>query len=138
MITCTRKLWFCSGHRVKGHEGKCRHLHGHNYIVYITAQADLDSIGRVIDFSILKEKFGDYIDQNFDHGFLLWDIDKEAIDAVSMIGNQKLFLLPCNPTAENIAQYLLEKSDEILETNDVQVVSIKIYETENCFAEATI
>ena len=137
MISCTRKLWFCAGHRVKGHEGKCRHLHGHNYIVYITAQAELDSIGRVIDFSILKQKFGDYIDKNFDHGFLLWDIDREAIESVSLVGRQKLFLLPYNPTAENIAKFLLEKSAEILGTDEVRVTSVKIYETENCFAEAT-
>ena len=137
MISCTRKLWFCAGHRVKGHEGKCRHLHGHNYIVYITAQAELDSIGRVIDFSILKQKFGDYLDKNFDHGFLLWDIDREAIESVSLVGKQKLFLLPFNPTAENIAKFLLDKSAEILGTDEVRVTSVKIYETENCFAEAT-
>ena len=105
--------------------------------MYITAQAELDSIGRVIDFSILKQKFGDYIDKNFDHGFLLWDIDREAIESVSLVGRQKLFLLPYNPTAENIAKFLLEKSAEILGTDEVRVTSVKIYETENCFAEAT-
>ena len=54
MITCTRRIQFCAGHRVMGHEGKCRNLHGHNYVVFVTAQADeLDSVGRVIDFSVL-------------------------------------------------------------------------------------
>jgi len=141
MITCTRKLWFCAGHRVKGHEGKCSHLHGHNYIVYVTAQASLDSIGRVIDFSVLKDKFGSFIDDNFDHGFLVWEEDKEVIDALDYFdaycGEQKIFVMPTNPTAENIAQFLLDNSDDILDDKGVEVTMIKVYETENCFAVAT-
>ena len=137
MISCTRKLWFCAGHRVKGHEGKCRHLHGHNYIVYITAQASLDSIGRVIDFGVLKEQFGSFIDDNFDHGFLVWEDDKEVIDVLKNMGEQKVFVMPTNPTAENIAQFLLDNSDDILGNKGVEVTMVKVYETENCFAVAT-
>jgi 6-pyruvoyltetrahydropterin/6-carboxytetrahydropterin synthase len=36
------------GHRVHGHEGKCRHLHGHNYRVHFTCIAEdgaLDGVG---------------------------------------------------------------------------------------------
>ena len=137
MISCTRKLWFCAGHRVKGHEGKCRHLHGHNYIVYITAQASLDSIGRVIDFGVLKQEFGSFIDDNFDHGFLVWEDDKEVIDVLKNMGEQKIFVMPTNPTAENIAQFLLDNSDDILDNKGVEVTMVKVYETENCFAVAT-
>ena len=49
MITCTRRLTFCAGHRVLGHESKCAHPHGHNYVVYVTAEAEqLDDVGRVM------------------------------------------------------------------------------------------
>ena len=137
MISCTRKLWFCAGHRVKGHEGKCRHLHGHNYIVYITAQASLDSIGRVIDFGVLKEQFGSFIDENFDHGFLVWEEDTEVLGVLKNMGEQKIFVMPTNPTAENIAQFLLDNSEEILDNKEVEVTMVKIWETENCFAVAT-
>jgi len=137
MITCTRKLWFCAGHRVKGHEGKCRYLHGHNYIVYVTAQASLDSIGRVIDFGVLKERFGTFIDDNFDHGFLVWKEDTEAIEVLKNMVEQKIFVMPSNPTAENIAQFLLANSRRILDNKDVEVTMIKVYETENCFAVAS-
>ena len=138
MITCTRKLWFCAGHRVMGHEGKCKHLHGHNYIVYITAEAKLDKIGRVIDFSVLKDQFGAFIDDNFDHGFLVWDKDEEVIKVLKGINEQKIFLMPTNPTAENIAQYLLDNSDEILDKKGVKVTMVQVYETENCSAVATL
>ena len=37
MITATRRIQFAAGHRVFGHEGKCRYLHGHNFIAFVTA-----------------------------------------------------------------------------------------------------
>src|SRR5262249_22784820 len=56
MITATRRIQFAAGHRVFGHEGKCRYLHGHNFVALVTAAADdLDAVGRVIDFGVLKE-----------------------------------------------------------------------------------
>ena len=72
MITCTRRFQFCAGHRVHRHESKCRNLHGHNYVLFVTVTApELDSLGRVIDFSIIKGLVGDWIDSKWDHGFIL-------------------------------------------------------------------
>ena len=57
MLTAERYHDISCGHRVVGHENKCRHLHGHNYRVhFVCTAANLDHIGRVIDFSIIKEK----------------------------------------------------------------------------------
>ena len=141
-ISCTRRLQFCAGHRVYGHESKCSHLHGHNYVVYIEAQADLDAIGRVVDFSVLKEFYGGWIDRNWDHGFLLWDKDTEAIAAVSAckgVGGcaQKLYLMPSNPTAENIAEYLRrEVGAAFTAQHGIKIVSVRVWETENCYADS--
>ena len=33
-LTCTRRLQFCAGHRVYGHESKCANVHGHNLAVF--------------------------------------------------------------------------------------------------------
>ena len=39
-------------HRLPGHEGGCRFLHGHNYIVEVSVRSDvLDSMGMVMDFA---------------------------------------------------------------------------------------
>ena len=69
--TATRRLQFCAGHRVHDHESECRNLHGHNYVVFLTAASTsddpLDKLGRVIDFGVLKEKFGAWIDEWWDH-----------------------------------------------------------------------
>lgn len=134
-ISCTRRLQFCAGHRVMGHENKCAHPHGHNYIVHITADAlALDSIGRVIDFSALKAHFGRFIEECWDHGFL---IHKEDVALHEFLTQQgfKCFVMPYNPTAENIAHFL---ATEVAGTMDhalnVRVTRVVVEETENCNA----
>jgi 6-pyruvoyltetrahydropterin/6-carboxytetrahydropterin synthase len=140
MITCTRRVQFCTGHRVFGHEGKCRHLHGHNYVVMLTASADaLDNLGRVIDFSVLKARLGGWIDQHWDHGCVIWDGDTEAQAAVLACQPAKLFLLPSNPTAENMADYLLRVvGPEVLADTGIGLTAVRLWETENCYADATL
>jgi len=137
-ITAVRRLQFCSGHRVYRHESKCAHLHGHNYVVFFHARADqgLDDLGRVIDFAVLKQQFTRWIDENWDHGFILWEQDVEAIAAMSALDKQKLFLLPNNPTAENMALHLLDVvAPMVLEGTGVQLTKVVLWETENCFVE---
>jgi len=140
MITCTRRIQFCAGHRVHLHESKCRNFHGHNYVVFVEAVApELDSVGRVIDFSVLKQKIGGWIDAHWDHGFLYWQDDSEARVALAHIGQQKVHVMPANPTAENMAQYLLSTiCPKELEGTNVVVRKVTIWETENCYAEALL
>lgn len=147
-ITCTRRLTFCAGHRVMGHENKCAHMHGHNYVVHITAEStqparSLDSIGRVIDFSVIKDKVGSWIESFWDHGFILCKDDQQASQAMADMGNiknnegQKIYTMPCNPTAENLAYYLLNDiCPRLLIDTHCQVTKVVIEETENCSAEA--
>jgi len=146
-ISCTRRIQFCAGHRVMGHENKCAHMHGHNYVVYVTARAVkrskvVDDVGRVIDFSVLKQRLGGWIEANWDHGFLLHEHDSNAIEALLAFGTssgimQKTYLLPCNPTAEMLADFLLfSVCPGLFEDTEVEIERICVWETENCFAEA--
>lgn len=139
MITCTRKIHFCSGHRVLNHESKCANLHGHNYVAWVTAVApDLDNLGRIIDFSVLKEKVGGWIDEKWDHTTILYMKDLHLYNAIQLFeGNRKVFLMPTNPTAENMASYLLHQVCPIvLDGTGVEVNKIQLFETENCYATA--
>ena len=138
-LSCTRRLTFEAGHRVYGHESKCANLHGHSYKVEIEAVADLDSLGRVIDFSVLKERVGGWLDEHWDHGFVIWFKDAEASFALSELKTQKLYRMPYNPTAENMARHLLEDiCPLVLRGLGVTVTSVLIRETENCFAVARL
>jgi 6-pyruvoyltetrahydropterin/6-carboxytetrahydropterin synthase len=138
-VSAVRRIQFCAGHRVQQHESKCRNLHGHNYVVFFHAVADgggLDRLGRVIDFGVLKERLGAWIEQNWDHGFELCRADREASAAVSGVAGQTVSLLPTNPTAENMALHLLDEvCPRALADTAVRVHKVVLWETENCFVE---
>lgn len=138
ITTCTRQLTFDAGHRLLNHGGKCAMFHGHTYRVLLTARRKedgLDAIGRVVDFSVLKEKFGSWIERYWDHGFLLNSDDTVGLAALRSMPGQKLYSMPSNPTAENIARYLLENvaATELYGT-DVELVEVTVWETPNCYA----
>lgn len=138
MMTITRKLEFDAGHRVMNHESKCATLHGHRYVVEVTATADnLDSIGRIIDFSVLKAKIGEWIDLHWDHTTIVFEQDLATIQGLHMCPSFKsIWISPWNPTAENMADYLLRSvCPKVLEGTGVAVIALKLYETPNCWAE---
>lgn len=140
MVTATRRIQFAMGHRVHGHEGKCRHLHGHNFVAFVTATAaTLDAVGRVIDFGVLKERIGGWIEREWDHGFVVWAEDGEALAALRQVAGQQVYVLPTNPTAENLAEHLLRVvGPQVLAGTDTRLVKVTLYETENGIAEATL
>jgi 6-pyruvoyltetrahydropterin/6-carboxytetrahydropterin synthase len=135
MIICVRKIEFDSAHRLINHEGKCRMLHGHRYAVEASFCAkQLDDVGRVIDFGVIREVLGSWIDEHFDHNTILSISDKKLGEEISKNTQQKIYYLPNNPSAENIAKHLLDNiCPQIFINHDVECVAIKLYETPNCF-----
>lgn len=142
MQSCVRKLHFCYGHRVMNHESKCRNLHGHNGVLWIHATVvnNLDDLGRVIDFGVLKQKIGSWVDENWDHTMIINKDDLKTIDLLNEVDrNKEIFILPYNPTAENMANYLLhEVCPEQLFKMGVIVHQVDLHETENCVAKASL
>lgn len=138
-VTITRKLEFDAAHRVMNHESKCSTMHGHRYTVEITAEAEqLDDIGRIIDFSVLKAKLGTWLDEHWDHNVILFEKDTETVKAMRWIPRKKEpFVAPWNPTAENMAHYLVNKiCPELLHGTGVTATKVRLYETVNCWADA--
>lgn len=138
-LSAVRKIHFCYGHRVMGHENKCGSLHGHNGILWIYASPfkDLDKVGRVVDFSIIKEVVGGWVDEHWDHTTILYKEDKKTIDLLKEAPSFKgLFILERNPTAENMADYLLNHiCPALLKGKGIYISKIVFWETENCFVE---
>lgn len=128
------------GHRVVGHEGKCRFLHGHNYRVHFVCEAEnneLDGLGRVIDFGVVKSKLCMWLEDNWDHKFLAWDKDSliNTVDSsISWDELQESFVfVPFNPTAENMAEYLVNViAPQQLVDTEIIVTEITIEETRKC------
>lgn len=140
----TRKLEWDAGHRVLHHEGKCKHLHGHRYVAEITVvgkQDPLDSLGRVIDFSVVKAQVGAWIDDNWDHNLMLHPDDpllKMTVDFAkeAFAGKDPYVMQTGNPTAENIAKELFFKAAALMPAS-IRIVRVRVWETPNCFADYT-
>lgn len=135
MILAERYHDISCGHRVVGHEGKCRFLHGHNYRIHFTVAAEqLDSVGRVVDFSVIKFTLCEWLEEHFDHKFLIWEKD-ELLPQLREIAGDSLVVVPFNPTAEHIAQYLVEHiGPDQLKDYPVRLISCKVEETAKCSA----
>lgn len=144
-LTANRYHDFSCGHRVVGHEGKCRHLHGHNYRVHFYCEADeLDTVGRVIDFSVIKEKLCMWLEDKWDHKFLAWEKDQlmqtvfTALDTARFNDSlnaleESVVWVPFNPTAENMADWLLKVvAPAQLQHTGVKVTKVIIEETRKC------
>jgi 6-pyruvoyltetrahydropterin/6-carboxytetrahydropterin synthase len=140
MITITRKIEFDAAHRILNHESKCRNLHGHRYVLEAQFQTkELDELGRVIDFGVVKEVLGAWIDENFDHNVILSVKDKALGDEIVKATGQKIYYLDENPTAENIALHLLnEICVKLFAQKNVKCAAIRLYETPNCFCDVKI
>ena len=129
MFRVTREIEFCYGHRLLNYPGKCRHLHGHNGRAVITLQGQaLDPRGMLVDFSEIKQKIQLWIDENLDHNMLLCK-DDPLLPLLRERG-ERVFVMNDNPTAENIARMIYEKTLEA----GLPVVEVRLWETGNCFA----
>lgn len=139
-VTATRYHDFCAGHRVHGQGGKCEHLHGHNYRVHFDIQAakgssSTDDVGRVLDFSVIKSVLCEWLEENWDHRMLMWKDDPMSSYVLDI--DKSTVLVPFNPTAENMAGFLVEQVAPWLFQEakiDCVLVSCTIDETRKCSA----
>ena len=140
-MTITRRVAFNAGHRLLGHEGMCRYLHGHNYEAefHVQAEAGLDAVGRVADFSDLKKRLKGWVDRHWDHGLLLNRADENAIAAAEAMEPSRYFLMDGNPTAEAMAEHLLNVAcPEALAGLGVRCVKVVLWETPESSAVAEL
>jgi 6-pyruvoyltetrahydropterin/6-carboxytetrahydropterin synthase len=116
MYSVTKRIDFCYGHRLVGHDGVCKHLHGHNAIAEIEVRADtLDSRDMVVDFGDIKRLVKEWIDR-----------EAEALQALG----EPVYLLDSNPTAERIARLLFDVSRE----RGLAVSRVTLWETPSSWA----
>lgn len=123
------------GHRVCQQGSKCEHLHGHNYRVHFICEAEeLDNVGRVIDFGDIKKRLCQWLEDHWDHRMLIWMKDPWAMQLRAIDGGG-IYTVPFNPTAENMAWYLVTViGPQQLEGTGIKLVECRIEETRKCSA----
>lgn len=134
----SRKFSFSSGHTITGHQGKCRHLHGHNYECEVTVtpkeDAGLDDLGMVVDFSALKAVCEGAV-EGLDHHFLIWQRDPRA-DSLIDLDPDSIVILEHQPTVEYICEILEHNLREVIWDCGfpIDLVGLTVNETEDCRA----
>jgi 6-pyruvoyltetrahydropterin/6-carboxytetrahydropterin synthase len=102
-----RRFGFEAAHRLPGHPGKCRELHGHSYRLVVTVERALDEgSGMVIDFGELKQI-----------------VRREVID---LVDHKCLNDLIDNPTAELVVIWIWQRLTGALPG----LVEIELFETD--------
>lgn len=108
-------------------------MHGHNYRVYFEVEAEqLDTVGRVMDFSAIKEKLCEWLEENWDHKFLVSKYDPFA-KQLKQLDPDGVKVVSFNPTAENMGDFLLNwVAPKQLEGTNCTLVRVTIEETRKC------
>ena len=113
---------FSSAHQLRGYRGKCENLHGHNYKIEIYARGrELNHIGLLVDFVELKEAADEVV--NF--------LDHRNINELEP------FVEELNPSAENLARFILERVARRVGDDRLQIYKVRCYETPTSVATYT-
>ena len=124
MYRVTQEIEFCYGHRLLNYSGKCRHLHGHNgRAVIVLEAAQLDNRGMLVDFTDIKNALRTWIDAQLDHRMILHEADP-VLPTLREMG-EPVYVIPENPTAENIARLIFERARE----DGFPVLEVSLWET---------
>lgn len=125
-VYVTKRMTFEACHHLNNYEGKCSQLHGHSYKLEVTFVGSIDpdtfdaetpaTEAMVCDFSDIKRRVKHKVLDMYDHS------------------NLNHFFV--HPTAEVMAIHIFDMlSKDINPNSDYRVYSVKLWETEDSYAE---
>ena len=127
----TKTVEFDMAHRLMYHEGQCRNIHGHHYVVEVVVDGSTSKHGMVIDFADLKKQIQTVIVSDCDHALALNKEDSELI-VFCIEHGFKFRVFESDPTAEVMAQEFLD----LMRIACKMVVLVTVYETATSSATA--
>lgn len=133
----TREFRFDAAHRIVGHPGRCRWLHGHGYRLAVTVDAQqLDALGMVMDFDTLTTVVRVAVLNGWDHAALLHRDDPlvPAVAAVQAEAPERLVLFAASPTVEVLAREAFRSIAKLL-PEGVRLTGVALWETTTCSSE---
>jgi len=105
---------FASAHNLMNYQGECENLHGHNWKVEVSVEATaLDKAGLGIDFKILKSETNALL-KTLDHKYL----------------NELAPFRDISPSSENIARYVYSELSSRLNSDNIRVVCVTVWESD--------
>lgn len=117
-VTVCKELRMAAAHQLPHHDGKCRFMHGHTYVVRVYVNGPVQEVssenaqsGMVVDFGVIKT-FLERVEAKFDHNLL-----NESLEEY--------------PTAERIALAVGKMAREELDPclpEGARTLKIRVYE----------
>lgn len=108
---------FAAAHSLRGYQGKCENLHGHNWKVQVVLKSQrLNDLGMVMDFKEVEDRVGEIL-ESFDHKYL----------------NDLAPFKRRNPTTENVSKVLYHELSKRL-PKGVSVTKVTTWESDCCGA----
>ncbi len=141
MMRLTRSFSFEAAHFLTKYHGKCEHLHGHTYKLWITIEGEIQENGMILDHGFLKKIVNERIIDKFDHRCLNDFFVNPSVEIVAKYIWDDLVNLPDllkseanDPNMPKDLKRLLNGEDYVKELNDkVRLFEVKLAETEHAF-----
>lgn len=133
---------FSAAHRlIKAYEGKCRHLHGHNYqIIVHVAAPKTNAADLVLDFSWIHTHCDRWVQAHLDHAVLVCSEDLPLLEFVKK-EKQHHYLFPegLNTSAEALAFHLYHQFSQLLqkavpEFDTLHLTCVEVWESDRSSA----
>lgn len=105
---------FEAAHNLRGYNGKCARLHGHNWVIEVEVTGEkLNELGILVDFKDVKRELKNILDR-LDHRYIN---EIEPFDKI-------------NPTAENLAKYIYDEfSINEIFNEDAKLLAVSVFES---------
>lgn len=144
MYSVCKRFTFEAAHRLENlsYDSQCKNIHGHRYEVEIKVSSNiLDGNLMVIDFTKLS-KVKDLIILKYDHALIISDQDSELRELALDLKDKKIAVLYYTKTtsevmAKEFAELTKKELSPYFATRQF-FIGVKIYETENNYAEYTM
>lgn len=118
MYELTVETSFSAAHQLRGYQGKCERVHGHNWKVHAhVVSGMLDDTDLVMDFHELKRLANEAV-STLDHSFL----------------NELFPFTEKNPSSENIAKWIFDSLKKKLPDGGVRLTAVTVWESDTASA----
>lgn len=139
-IRLSKTFPFEMAHALYGHDGPCKNIHGHSYVMQVTIigepinESSHAKNGMVMDFSDLKKIVKDKIVAEVDHALVL-NGNSPHRNLQNLDTNfEKIVYVPYQPTCENLLFDFKNRIESLLPEN-VMLHSMSLRETAASYAE---
>jgi len=116
MYELTVKSEFSAAHALRGYDGNCANVHGHNWSVELNVRAEtLTPVGLAVDFRKLKSILRE----------TLAELDHRNLNEIPPFDE-------LSPSSENVAKWLFERMAPAVERLGGRLAAVRVAENDDC------